>query len=279
MNFSHETIFDDDLIQLYFCYINTSDELLPAHWHEHLELLFILEGTMTAYVNDSSYCLQKGDALLVNPRDIHYTHSHHDCQYCLLQIPPAHLARLSHEWEGLRFTEYLPHSPQKESLNFRLTEIFHEMYRLHEETSEGNHLLFLTQLYRLLYLLYTEASRTVSPRILNRSRRDLERVEQSMEYVKDHYRENLTLSQAAQQLSVTPEHFCRLFKKYTGHTFFTYVNQIRLMHFYQELLTSDESITFLMDRHGITNYKVFLKTFKEAYGTTPQRLRKERRHP
>lgn len=277
MKISHETIFDDDLIQLYFCYVNTSDELLPAHWHEHLEILFIAKGIMTAYINDSSYSLQPGDILLVNPRDIHYTHSHHDGEYCLLQIPPAHLERLSQEWEGLRFTEYLPHSSQKESLSHRLAEIFREMYRLHEEAARGSHLLFLAQLYRLLYLLYTENSMTVSPQFLSRNRRDLERIEKVMNYAKAHYRENISISAAAELLSVTPEHFCRLFKKYTGHTFFTYVNQIRLMHFYQDLVNSDESITFLMDKHGITNYKVFLKTFKEAYGTTPQRLRKDRR--
>lgn len=277
MNFSHETIFDDKLIQLYFSHVTTSDELLPAHWHEHLEILFIFGGDMTAYVNDSSYCLKNGDILLVNPRDIHYTHSHHDCDYCLLQIPPVHLARLSQQWEELRFTEYLPYSPHREDLNPRLNAISRKMCRLYEETSDGNHILFLAQLYQLLYLLYTESSVSVTPQVLNRNRRDLERVERSMTYAKAHYRENISLSDAAQQLSVTPEHFCRLFKKYTGHTFFTYVNQLRLMRFYQDLIATEESITYLMDKHGITNYKVFLRTFKDAYGTTPHRLRKERR--
>ena len=74
-----------------------------------------------------------------------------------------------------------------------------------------------------------------------------------------------------------PEYFCRLFKKYTGQTFLTYVNQIRLQYFHSDLLQTDESITYLMNKNGITNYKVFLRSFKEAYGMPPGQLRKKQR--
>ena len=82
---------------------------------------------------------------------------------------------------------------------------------------------------------------------------------------------------SADELSLTPEYFCRLFKKYTGQTFLTYVNQIRLQYFHSDLLQTDESITYLMNKNGITNYKVFLRSFKEAYGMPPGQLRKKQR--
>lgn len=277
MDYKHETIFDDQLIQLHFTDVFSSDDLLPAHWHEHLEMLYILEGgEMTAWINDTSYLLKSGDIFIVNPGDIHYTHSHHNCRYCLLQIPEAHLARISSDWELLRFTEYLPYSANESDLNRHLAALFLEMNQLYAGVQEGSHLLFLSCLYQMLYLLYTEGSQTINPQILNRNRRDLERMRQTMEYVRAHYRENISLSDAAERLCVTPEHFCRLFKKYTGQTFFTYVNQIRLAHFYQDLIQTDDSITYLLDKNGIANYKSFLRSFKEIYGTTPKRLRQER---
>ena len=52
------------------------------------------------------------------------------------------------------------------------------------------------------------------------------------------------------------------------------VNSVRTMNFYEELLRSDESITQLMVQNGLTNYKVFMRVFKEMYGTTPQKIRK-----
>ena len=106
----HEIISDDGLMQLYFTQVDASNELLPAHWHEHLEMICMQHGAMTAYINETSYELQQGDILVVNPRDIHYTHVHGDGHYYLLQIPPEHLKRVSEDWRGLHFGEYVPYS-------------------------------------------------------------------------------------------------------------------------------------------------------------------------
>ena len=68
----HEIISDDGLMQLYFTQVDASNELLPAHWHEHLEMICMQHGAMTAYINETSYELQQGDILVVNP--VSYTH-------------------------------------------------------------------------------------------------------------------------------------------------------------------------------------------------------------
>ena len=51
----HEIISDDGLMQLYFTQVDASNELLPAHWHEHLEILSVTDGRITASINDLSY--------------------------------------------------------------------------------------------------------------------------------------------------------------------------------------------------------------------------------
>ena len=69
------------------------------------------------------------------------------------------------------------------------------------------------------------------------------------------------------------EYFCRLFKKYTGQTFLEYLNDVRTMQLAKELIQSDDTITVLMEKHGLTNYKVFLRTFHKLYGMSPQKYR------
>ena len=273
MYYEHETIHDDRLTQLHFSSVEYSNTLIPAHWHQHLEVLYLTEGRMTAYINETSYELLPSDILIVNPQDIHYTHALEGCHYYLLQIPSIHLERISMDWKLLHFSEYLPHQSSPDSLNFQLSGIFQEFMELERKREEGWHLLFLARLYHLLYLLYTKGSSLLSVQAKKRTERDLLRIEQSMQYVRKHYQEQISLNEIAAQLSVTPEYFCRLFKKYTGQTFFTYVSQMRLLRFYQELIQTDESITFLLEKNGITNYKQFMRMFKEAYGTTPHKLR------
>lgn len=47
------------------------------------------------------------------------------------------------------------------------------------------------------------------------------------------------------------------------------------MHLYEDLKNTDDSITVLMEKNGIRNYKVFMRTFKKLYGDTPQKIRSE----
>ena len=79
-----------------------------------------------------------------------------------------------------------------------------------------------------------------------------------------------------ESLALSKEYFCRLFKKYTGQTFLEYLNDVRTMHLYEDLQNSDETITVLMEKNGLSNYKIFMRTFKKLYGSTPQKMRSNR---
>lgn len=41
------------------------------HWHNSLEILFLLSGTLHAIVDDQSYQLKEEDLLLINSNSIH----------------------------------------------------------------------------------------------------------------------------------------------------------------------------------------------------------------
>ena len=287
MNAEYENVLDDHPGKLHFTFVNTWDQLLPAHWHEHLEIVYVTGGAITASINDVSYELKKGDIFLVNSNDIHYTYTHEDARYFLLQIPPVHLERVSPRWNSLKFQEFIPGESEdgeknrnmvRACLNSQMAEIFHEIDGLYQEKKEGYHLLVLAAVYRLLFLLYTEGIRTEEEASGSHGAlRDLERMKLCMEYVQAHYGETISLADAAGLLSITPEHFCRLFRKYTGQTFLAYVNQIRMEHFYNDLLETDENITFLLDKNGITNYKGFLLKFKDRYDQSPKAVRRKNR--
>ena len=148
-----------------------------------------------------------------------------------------------------------------------------ELVKAGTEKEDGYLFHFSSVIYEFLYTLYKHHSQKLSPQARDKENRNFERMEELLQYVRSNYRHEITLSQAAGILNVSPEYFCRLFKKHTGQTFLEYLNAVRLLHFHRELLSTDYSITELMERCGITNYKVFIRSFKETYGTTPGKLR------
>lgn len=271
--YAHEIINDDTRLQLYFVLISSRNYYYsPPHWHGHLEIIFIQKGGMTAWVNEQQYLLGANDLLIVNPRELHSTRTSQNTDYLLLQIPCDYLGRVINDVALIHFQEYFPANNISSALK-QLHNCLFELARTYTEKEDGYLLHFSSVIYEFLYILYRNYSQRVSREAVEKANRNFERIEDIIQYVKSNYKKNITLSDVSGILNLSPEYFCRMFKKHTGQTFLEYLNAIRLTHFYRELLDTDLSVTDLMARNGITNYKVFIRTFKEAYGTTPNKIR------
>lgn len=272
--YSHEIINDDSRLQLHIAFHANSMYYSPPHWHSHLEILFIQKGYMTAYINEQKYTLQKNDIFIVNPKEIHATQTYGQADYLLLQLPKDYYERLLPHASSLRFQEYFPSivgNTSLQTMREELTELCHTY-----QSGEDGYLLHLSSvLYEFLHHLYRNYAHRLSPEALDKENRNFARMEEILQYIQQNYRDTLSLQETAATFHVSPEYFCRLFKKHTGQTYLQYINAIRIMYFYQDLLRTDYSITDLMDRHGISNYKVFLRDFKFTYGCSPSEIRKQ----
>lgn len=272
-NYEHEIIHDDSNLQLLFRPIHCANEYSPMHWHSHLEIIFLLSGYMTAYIHDKRYTLKKDDMLVINPKELHSTKAYGNTDYILLQIPYGYLPLPPGQISFLQFQAYFPsittNATQKEMRNCLML-----LLKIYEEKRNGYQLLFSSIMYRFLFILYKNYAKTASDLSQSKKSRNFERIEETIQYVKSNYQKEISLSDITARLNVSPEYFCRLFKKHTGQTFLEYVNAVRMIHFYQDLLHTDYSITELLNRNGITNYKVFIRMFKDTYKTTPHKLRK-----
>ncbi|MCM1135370.1 MAG: AraC family transcriptional regulator [Clostridium sp.] len=271
--YAHEIINDDTRLHLHFLLIRDGRYFYsPPHWHGHLEIVFIQKGNMTAWVNEQQYHLRDNDMLVVNSRELHSTKSSENIEYLLLQIPYDYLERMINDMALVRFQEYFPAGAASPALD-RLYGCLSDMTKTYTEKKDGYLLHFSSVIYEFLYILYQNYSHRLTREAMEKANRNFERIEEVLQYVKSNYKGSISLNDVAGVLNLSPEYFCRMFKKHTGQTFLEYLNAIRLIHFHQELLNTDYSVTDLMERNGITNYKVFIRTFKETYGTTPAKLR------
>lgn len=274
---THEIIALKAGLPVYFDIYKSYNQLIPSHWHNHLEVLYIFEGTMHLVRNDEKYTINQDDLFIVNSGDIHLTRSSGSVEYLLLQIPYEFLNNSIDRYKTIRFREYYPQSelsndpPFQKMIHYLLT-----MRMLYEQREDGYRFLFSSNLNLFLHILYNHYAFRQDPEEKNKAAKHLSRLKEIMDHVEQNYMEPLSLNEAASLVALNPEYFCRSFKKYTGFTFMEYVNLVRLSHIHSDILNTDDNITSIQERHGFTNYKVFNRMFKEAYGCTPSKLRSAR---
>jgi AraC-like DNA-binding protein len=271
---THEIITHKAQLPVYFDIYQSYNQLIPSHWHTHLEVLYIIKGTMNIVRNDEKYTINENDLFIVNSGDIHYTRSIGNAEVLLLQIPYEFLSKSMYQFNTILFREYFSYHELDTNTTYqKMIDHLLAMKSLYLQGEEGYQFLFGSNLYLFLHILYSHYSKRQNLIEKNKDAKHLMRLREIITYVEQHYMEPLTLTEAASLVALNPEYFCRSFKKYMGLSFLEYVNMVRLTHIHSDILETEDNITTIQERHGFSNYKVFNRMFKEVYGCSPSKLR------
>lgn len=95
-----------------------------------------------------------------------------------------------------------------------------------------------------------------------------------VDFVMQHYRDELSLARAVAISGMSQATFCRHFTKLTGKTFVAYVHAIRMQEVCRALVESDDSITDIAFASGFSNLSHFNAVFRKHQRCTPQAFRR-----
>lgn len=99
------------------------------------------------------------------------------------------------------------------------------------------------------------------------------RIEKVHDYIVAHYRDKITLSDAADILNMSPVSVTRLIKQRTGKSFIDFLNEIRIGFAARQMVDSDMSISEICFSNGFNNISNFNRTFRKKQGLTPTEFR------
>jgi AraC-like DNA-binding protein len=105
--------------------------------------------------------------------------------------------------------------------------------------------------------------------------KDNDRINIVFNHVKSNFKEEISLAEIADMVSMTIPSFCRYFKKITNKTFTQFVNEYRLVHASKLLAEQSLSITEICFESGFNNFSHFNKSFKAFTGQNPSQYRNE----
>lgn len=251
----------------------------PYHWHRELEILYILNGHATVNMDGKHYEVNPMEAIVIDFSKIH------EVLYALPQTMGicVHISR-NFLYRYLPSQEFITFSCNKKHLREETSEVYERICAALKEIT----VLYVNQknTYQLrsssliLGIMADLVEYFSEPLTKAKGQGDtyvrmtnVERLEQICDYVEHNYQDEITLQEAADELGLNREYFCRFFKQNMGISFVKYVNQVRLHHIYQDIIHTEDSIQEIMERHGFFNQKLFYQTFKAYYECTPREAR------
>ncbi len=242
------------------------------HWHNSLEILFLLSGTLHAIVDDQSYQLKEEDLLLINSNSIHSLYSE-GCELAAFQINCSYF-NCDPRLPELSFDCVSANSnPQKTACLDRLKHLLANLLKINEE--QANPLLTLSVLARLLHELELHFP-APSPSGHADRKKNLQKLSSMTDYIQKHYKDALTLTRLAEHEHFSVSYLSRFFKEQMGMNFSDYYNCIRLDYAVNELITTSLPIASVAANNGFHDVRTFVSLFKKQYHMLPSDYRSRR---
>ena len=192
-SYIHENIQVEPEIQVRCFSYEDAGVLVPRHWHNSLEILYIAGGDMDIMINDSAFLLETGDFAIINSRDIHATSCSEHSRIQVLQIPYPFLKKHIPDFDRIRFLNGSCGNPAPdEAFRFCLKEIRY----IYEGKPQGYQLHFTSLLYELLFLCITSFKAPDGMEASSMTDEERTRLITVMDYVNAHYNESISLSDA-----------------------------------------------------------------------------------
>lgn len=264
-----------------FLYIGGFWKLCAPHWHDAIEILYLQEGELKVNTESTSRNLRSGQCTLIQPNKVHSTLCTRPNKAIVFQIPLLFLEKFVPDASRLTFQlEETPRQASQSKWNIQKTQInqfkekLEQMQFIMDTKPDGAPLLFNTLLFDALYQLYHNFSFGFTADSTSRQNQNLEKLKPVLDYINCNYNRANFPYWNFQVSMFDPKYFCRFFKKCMGTTFLEYQNGIRISHIYQDLVSTNDKISVILERHGFTNYKLFRKVFYKHFGATPTEVRK-----
>ncbi len=106
---------------------------------------------------------------------------------------------------------------------------------------------------------------------------DGQRIELVYDFVRKYFKEEVSLNEIAKEVSMTVPAFCRFFKRTTGKTFISFLNEYRITHACKLIFEEQQNISSIAMECGFNNLSNFNRAFRKVTGQSPSGYRRRMR--
>ncbi|MCM3538323.1 helix-turn-helix transcriptional regulator [Priestia endophytica] len=139
-----------------------------------------------------------------------------------------------------------------------------QIVRMAEKANINEHLISMN-IHKIMYELneVTHETTDIQERV----------IKHAISYIENHFTKEINLKELAQYVHLTPFHFSRVFKKYTGFSPYEYIINFRINYAKKLLQNTNTSIKEISIESGFNSDTHFMTTFKKYTNLTPKQFR------
>jgi AraC-like DNA-binding protein len=251
----------------------------PIHYHEEFQITLIQEGEGSLFVAESIVDFKENDVYLFGKN---LPHVFRNKEYCfqngsnkkakaisvffnqdvlknsLCDIPESYNLQklLDHSIYGIKVSssiQFLVSRKLKKLTNKGAFEKYLGLLDILECVSKDSKLCFISSLGVPIQSV----------------KENIPKINLVFDFVRNHYREKITLEQIAEMVNMSPTAFCRYFKYKSQKTFSRFLIEVRIANACRLMLQNDFNTSEACYSSGYNNLSNFHKHFKSITGMTP----------
>lgn len=239
----------------------------PEHLHDHIEILFVLEGGIDVKIMGQSRELEAGDCAVIFPQQIHSYRTPRECRVRLFIFDSSLTGMYLH---SLR--KYVPACPFLPSGELPGDAVL-ALDRLYGLSCAGDKAQDVMLCSAWIQVLLALAWPGLAP-VKREQSGDMELTCRLLQYVMEHFQEPLTLETLARELHVNKYYISSLFSERLGMHFRQYLNRIRLDYAMQLMRSTRAPLIDIWAEAGFNSQRSFNRAFSDIMGMTPMEYRK-----
>ena len=253
------------------------------HYHDFIEIVFIIHGQGIQILEDNEYPVSAGDVFVLQGNQRHYFKD------------ASQIEIVNVMYDGVKHPEMIPDNiRQLEGYKalfvlepfYRAKHHFKNMLRLNREElakieisinamfhelgnkQVGYEVILSNRLQELIVILSRHYSMIESSEA-----QSLVRIGKVIEYLENNTEEKIYIEELASMANMSKRNFMRIFKRAVGLSPVNYLMQVRLQKARKLLRETDLQIADISVMTGFSDSNYFIKCFKQSFGTTPFKFR------
>lgn len=250
-----------------------------THWHNAIEIVFVLQGSISIRIGNNRYLLKENDLILINSNEMHSAIKESDDNIiAMLQINMDFYVTFYPQLKNYYFDCKSFESNETEQIKYRRTKKY--IAKITWELSNKNKgypLKIVNETNSLLiYLLDHFECKLLDDKSLLVMNKDIQKLMDMIDYINRNIVGSVTLQDIANNMSLSTYYVSHFFKDKMGISFQDFLRNLRMDKAINLLLYTDKRITEIAYDSGFSDIKSMNHYFRKAYGCTPTEFRQKK---